>query len=254
MSVEPNESSRLLADAPGVYESTTCCEGGFDRIADDFVGRTKDDDVVTLGLKRLCFAFGVTIGLWLLSFVIIMLEISVEGRTWPEDLAMFVPMWLGTAIGILSTILVSRHICMNANLVTKEQRLELREEGRERDSLFVDYDSLALLRRVLCWNVGLFMSFLLLFLSQILFSLWYIFGAVGLWRALVPAIMLAAGYLCYIYMMNVVSLPCCALATVAVVEAVRIQMVLPQVMAPLLTCDVTVLPLRSCCCSSAITS
>lgn len=227
MSNEPNESSRLLGDTPGVYESTTCCEGGFDRLADDYVGRTIDDDVVTLGLKRLCFAFGVTIGLWLVSFIVVMIEISVKGHTSPRDLAMFVPMWLGTAVGISSTILVSRHICLNANLVTKEERLKLREEGRERDALFVDYDSLALLRRLLCWNVGLFMSFLLVFISQILFSLWYIFGFIGLWHALIPSILLAAGYLTYIYLMNVVSLMCCGFVTFAVEQMVRLLTFLP---------------------------
>lgn len=221
MNSEPNETSSLLVESPGVFESTTCCEGGFDRIADDFVGKTGDDDVVTLGLKRLCFAFGITIGFWLLSFVIIMINLSVTGRMTSEDLAMFVPMWFGTTIGILSTILVSRHICLNANLITKEQRLELREEGLERDALFVDYDSLALLRRLLCWNIGLFLSFLLVFISQILFSLWFVFGLIGLWQALIPSIFLTVGYLAYVYLMNVVSLTCCALLTMAVEEMVR---------------------------------
>ena len=221
MTEEATESSNLLsADSSEVFESTTCCRGGCYDIVDTFAGKVPQDDVVSLGVKQLSFTFCVTISLWLLTFIAIMINVGLNEPVFSEDLLMFGPMWLGTLIGLIGTALVSQRVCMNATLVSPDHREYMREQGLEQDAKFVDYDSLPLMRRLLCWNIGLFVSFLLVLISQILFSLWFIYGVIGLWHALIPVLILTAGYLVYLYLMNVVSVICCAVVTVAVAQMV----------------------------------
>lgn len=221
MAEEVSEITGLLpADASEVFESTTCCQGGFCHLVDSCAGKLPQDDVVSLGVKQLSFTFCITICFWLVTYVAIMVHIGMKEPVYSEDFLMFGPMWLGTLIGLVGTVFVSHSVCMNATLVSADHRQYMREQGLEQDAKFVDYDSLPLMRRLLCWNVGLFVSFLLVLVSQILFSLWFIYGLIGLWHALIPMLILTTGYLIYLYVMNVVSVVCCVIVTLAVVEMV----------------------------------
>ena len=80
------------------------------------------DDAVSLAIKRVCHAWAVTLGLWLFSFILVMLE-ALTGELNPACL--FIPMWAGSVYVIILVPTILHSICTNAQLVMPEQRLFL---------------------------------------------------------------------------------------------------------------------------------
>lgn len=186
-------------------------------------GKVTEDDVVSLAVKQLCVWFSLTMVLWLVSFVLVMLEIIDHDWFPREKVLLFVPMWVGSSVGLLSVIAVSIRVCRNATLISSERRLYMRRQGTETASLFIDYDSLPLMRRLFCWNLTLSATFIMLIIAQALFSIWFLYDKVELWHALVPVILLVCSYLGYLYIMAFMSLSSCAFGTLAVFQLVSIQ-------------------------------
>ena len=221
MNEESSERSRLLPESSTFQSNGNIC-GQCDVWIDSVVvGRSSEDDVVSLGLKRLCVAFSVVIIFWLISFIFIMMTVLFKWSITTWDLVLFLPMWIGTCTGIASTIYVSRHVCNNTTIVSPERRNYMRQQGTDECALFVDCDSLPLMRRLLCWNIGLCLAFMLVLVAQVLFSLWAIYGIIGLWHALIPVCLLIVGYLLYLFSMRVVSLSTCGFVALAVGQLVR---------------------------------
>lgn len=214
------ERARLLPASSPVQNNRSQCFTACAACADCAVEKNEDDDVVSLGVKRLCVLFSIVIGFWLLSFLLIMSDVIQHEEITAQAIFHFLPMWYGSAVGIISVVMVSVHVCGNATLISKERRQFLRRQGTEAQSLFIDYDSLPLMRRLFCWNIGLTITFLLVLTAQILFTLWFIYGIIGLWHALIPMILLTVGYLGYLYLMNFFSVLCCSCATLAVFQLV----------------------------------
>lgn len=214
------ERSRLLPAQPHNQNDRSLCFSACAACSNCVVEKHEDDDVVSLGIKRLCVMFSIVIGFWLLSFILIMSDVIQHERLTPQAIFQFLPMWYGSAVGIISVVMVSVHVCQNATLISKERRQYMRRQGTESQSLFIDYDSLPLMRRLFCWNIGLSITFLLILTAQILFTLWFIYDIIGLWHALIPMIILTCGYLLYLYAMNFFSLWCCGIVTLAVLQLV----------------------------------
>ena len=99
----------------------------------------------------------------------------------------------------------------------------MRRQGTETASLFIDYDSLPLMRRLFCWNLTLGITFIMLIIAQALFSVWFLYDEVELWHALVPVILLMCAYLGYLYVMAFMSLNSCAFGTLAVFQMVSVR-------------------------------
>jgi hypothetical protein len=152
----------------------------------------------------------------------IMLSILLHEGHYTGGVEMFIPMWVGTAVGMFGCIAVSRHVVLHATLISTERRQYLLRRGVD-GSLFVDYDSLPLMRRLLCWIAGLFVTLLLVLISQSLFAVWFLHNTVDLWHALIPALILTGGYLVYLLIMNVVSLTCFSLVALTVVQMVSVS-------------------------------
>lgn len=184
-------------------------------------GKSPEDDVVSLGVKQLCTWFSVTIFFWVVSFVLIMMEIIVHQEIVKDNIELFVPMWFGSTIGLTGVVAVSVRVCRNATLVSKERRMHMRRQGTESASLFIDYDSLPLMRRLFCWNLTFGITFIMLIIAQVLFSLWYVYDEIELWHALVPIVLLLCWYLGYLYLMAFMSLTSCGFGSLAVAQMVR---------------------------------
>lgn len=179
-----------------------------------------EDDVVTLGVKGLCFALTLCVLLWLLSFVLIMIQIIKNDLYFSVNALLFIPMWIGTAIAILTTIYVSRNVCKNATLVTRERREYMRASGVECDHEFIDYESLPLCRKLFFLSITIAVSTLVAFFAQIVFYLWFAGVIKDVWNASTPIITLLVVYQVYMYSMTFFSLQTCFLFTLLIIQLV----------------------------------
>lgn len=179
-----------------------------------------DDDSVSIAYKEFNFLLAVSLMLWLLTYFFVMLDVltSFIPRGFVGFLV-FVPMWCGSLLGITSAILIARKICTSPTLVSRERRLFMRAQGVE-SLQFIDYDSLPLMRSLFCRTTVTGVTFALLLVSQILYYHWFTYGTIGLWHALVPAIIILVLFLLYLYTVEVFSLFSCAVLTLGVVELV----------------------------------
>jgi hypothetical protein len=179
--------------------------------ADDlFFSRTVEDDVVTLGVKKLCLSVSVTSLCCLCSFFLLMMDylFPAEFHGGFVRVILFAPMWVGTIMGIVAAFTITYTVYKNAVLISRERRLYMREnlDSSESSKLYIDYDSLPLMRKLLCWNILIFIALWLILASQVMFAFWFVYGAIGLWNALIPAFIVAAIGLIYIFVVNVMSL------------------------------------------------
>ena len=65
-----------------------------------------EDDAVSLAVKMLIRCLTIVISLWLLSYVIIMLQVIAKGHFVEWTCFLFIPMWLGSFLGLISVPLV----------------------------------------------------------------------------------------------------------------------------------------------------
>eukprot|EP01038_Epipyxis_sp_PR26KG_P015845 gene15845-21467_t len=178
-------------------------------IGEIFLKHDIEDDAVSLSVKYFVLWFSFCLILWLISFVAVMIQIMDKGNLTKENAALFIPMWVGSVLGILSSVRISLKVCNNATLVSRERRLFMRAHGTEDGQQFIDYDSLPLMRRLFFWTIVLSISFLFALFAQILYYLWFIHKVIGIWHAIVPISFLIIVYLFYMYIVEVFSLISC---------------------------------------------
>lgn len=190
----------------------------FSHRLEEFLGTNIEDDAVSLGVRKFGLTISISLLLWLLSYILVMIQILDKGKFSRSDFALFIPMWLGSALGLGLVVYISIYVCKSATLVSRERRLFMRAQGVESARDFVDYDSLPLMRRLFCWNVVMMLSFFLAFITQILYYLWFVERLIGIWHVLVPLSFLIFGYLIYLYVMAIFSIKACLIFTFGVVQ------------------------------------
>lgn len=184
----------------------------------------EDDDAITISLRNLLGVLITVLVMWLLSYVLIMVQvIHCEHffiRNWP----IFVPMWLGSLVGLVGCGRISGKICKGPlHLVTEDRRALLRYRGMENDQkqYLVDLSSLPLMRTLLFFIGTAIISLLLILIGQILFYLWFV-GVIELWHAIVPLNVLFIGYAVFMYLVKLFSLRSCFLLILAFIQFVSI--------------------------------
>jgi hypothetical protein len=180
------------------------------------------DDSISLGVKRLSNVITICLGLWLFSYIIIMIQVIDNGRRIPFTLLMFLPMWIGSIFGLISAILILRQICSKGlNLVTKERRLFMKVQiNPEPDDEVTDYESLPLMRYFFLW-ASVFAVFILLASStQFLFFLWYSFDIIGMWHAFIPLLVISSILIVYVYIVDTLSIWNCGLVLLLFIQVV----------------------------------
>ena len=169
-----------------------------------FIHKSQDDDVISVGIKKLSLYLTISIVLWIITFLFITYKI-IQGYVIDEkDFLLFIPMYLGSILGIFNVVILSITVCNNPTLISRERRMFLRMHGPDsEEAQYIDYDSLPLMRRLFCWNLILLIVFIMILISQILYSMWFVYSIIGLWHALLPIIILVFLCLLYIAVVNV---------------------------------------------------
>mmetsp|Transcript_33312 Transcript_33312/g.48244 ORF Transcript_33312/g.48244 Transcript_33312/m.48244 type:complete len:483 (-) Transcript_33312:370-1818(-) len=191
-----------------------------DSVVNFFCSRDLEDDVVSKGVKDFCCALFSCMILWVLSFILVMLQVIEHGHFVTRNVLLFIPMWTGSLIGIGAATIISLKICTNPVLVSRERRLYMRAQGTEALYQFIDYDSLPLMRRLICWNLVLIVSFIFALVAQVLFYLWFVHAIIGLWHALVPVCILGVLYMSYLYIIEVFSRTACVVFSLVALQMV----------------------------------
>jgi hypothetical protein len=151
-----------------------------------------------------------------------MLQVMSHDRLFPQNWPLFVPMWFGSAMGLLGSLYIAWNTCNNNPvLMTRERRLFLRAQGIEEGHTFVDHESLPLMKQLFFWKLSVVLSLLLIVVAQGLYYLWFV-GRLPLADAVAPLHVLFFCYLVYMYLVKAFEVKSCILLTVAFLQWVRI--------------------------------
>ena len=134
-----------------------------------------------------------------------MIEIMFHGTKSPLTTLIFIPMWSGSIYAIVTVISVLYEICNHTKLISPEQRIFLRMQGKLIGNLYMDYESLPLLRRLFFWGIVSAVFSFLAVITQVLYYLWLVEGLIGIWNALIPVIIMLLLFLAYVIVMTTVS-------------------------------------------------
>ena len=175
---------------------------------------TKLDDAVSIGVRRLGVTLIVSVSLWLLSYIMVMLQVIEKGHFLPFTSFLFIPMWIGSVYGFVSITVILVDVCRNCGtLVSKERKLFMQAQGVELEQ-YVDFESLPLMRRLFFWSSVLATFLVLSFTTQIFFYLWLVAGIIGMWHAFYPVLLVFVLLFTYLILVKTLSpFTCCCLAS-----------------------------------------
>lgn len=218
-------------NASGDYQSIPPSAADGTRVSNVFIGKFKsilvlsygvytkyilqetlDDDAVSLGVKQFIFLLILSILLWLTSYLLVISHVIKHNHcNTDKDWRLFVPMWIGSCVGVLGSIGVSVQVCRTVIFVTRERRLYMIAQGIARDTSYVDYESLPLMRRLFCWSIVSGISFILALVTQILYYDWFAGSVKSLSEALLPLVSVIIIYMVYMFAVNIFSIQTCVI-------------------------------------------
>lgn len=182
------------------------------------------DDAVSIGVKRLCTTFIFCVVLWLISYIMVLLQVIDQGHFVRFTAFLFIPMWIGSIGGLALIVFILRSVCKNgATLVSRERRLFMLAQGLELEQ-FIDFESLPLMRRLFFWSSVLATFLILTLTTQIFLYMWVVAGVIGIWHAAIPVLIEFAIIQIYFILVKTLSLASCtcfALSYLAVVSKTR---------------------------------
>lgn len=187
--------------------------------------RGHHDDVVTIAIKNTMLIFVITILLWIVSYILVMIQILHKDHFFAYNWPLFSPMWLGSFFGLSKCLFISYQLCKTPfQLITSDRRLHLRFRGleMEQEQYLMDLESLPLMRIWFFYCIVIIISFIFILITQILFYLWFIGIIHELWHVIVPLKILFIGYLMYMYLVKVFSLRSCFLLTLGFIQFVSL--------------------------------
>ena len=249
---EDNDNDNLLPSITTATKSKSNIKcSSIYNILTSLIKRTINDDLITLETKKLYFIITITILLWLLSFILIIYYIinKIKINNNYYYVYLFIPMWLGTIISIIKIITMIYSICSNPTLIPRERSTRLlniikyqnnnnntavnkndndyddNDEENMEELRYIDYDSLPLMRRLFCSSFLLLLSLILIIITQILFSLWYLFynnHIINIYHTFIPIIILFCLFLLYSSLIKAASLQTCIVFTVLFIQLVSV--------------------------------
>jgi hypothetical protein len=183
------------------------------------------DDAVSIGVKRLCATFIFCVILWLISYIMVLLQVIDKGHFVSYTAFLFIPMWIGSIGGLVLIVFILRNVCKNgATLVSRERRLFMLAQGLELEQ-FIDFESLPLMRRLFFWSSVLATFLILTLTTQIFLYMWVVAGVIGIWHAAIPVLIEFAIIQIYFILVKTLSLASCtcfALSYLAVVSSYHV--------------------------------
>lgn len=168
------------------------------------VTETVPDDAVTSALRKLVKRWSETISMWLLSFILVMLLNIIYNHLPAWGIIFFVPMWYGSGIQVVSSIYILKDLChVGGKTVQRSEVERLRDNVRAK---FVEHDSLMLMRKIFLYGLLSVLYAFFAILSQLMIYLWLVSGAIGMWQALIPIIIVAMCFLAYALLVRTCSI------------------------------------------------
>jgi hypothetical protein len=182
------------------------------------------DDVISISTKKFIFIIIFIMIFWIWSYILVILELISEynntmHRFTHHDYLLFLPMWIGSILGIIFIMLISYGMCYQVSLISRDRRISLNTAANH-STQYIEYESLPLMRRLLAWIASTFITLILCFISQILFYLWYIHDIWTVYYAVMPIMFLSVVYMIYMYIMEIFDLWACITYTCLVVGLV----------------------------------
>lgn len=222
---DPVESTNLLQiSSTGVKGEKVSASAGltYDSVNVQLQARsTKLDDAVSIGVRRLSTTLMVSVCLWLLSYIMVMLQVIEKGHFVPFTSFLFIPMWIGSVYGFVSITVILIDVCRNCGtLISKERKLFMQAQGVELEQ-YVDFESLPLMRRLFFWSSVLATFLVLSFTTQIFFYLWLVAGAIGMWHAFYPVLLVFILLFIYLILVKTLSPFTCSCLASSFVGLVR---------------------------------
>jgi len=129
-----------------------------------------DDDAVSVALKKFMRRISWMISLWLMSYVIVMLQVIDKGHFIRWTVVLFIPMWSGSFVGFLAVLSVFMLFCFgDMKLITKDEFHALKSSSvKPVPDSYLHYDSIPLLRRLLFWSCTAVVFVTMITLSQVI--------------------------------------------------------------------------------------
>jgi hypothetical protein len=205
------ESSSLLQSPGPTGRGIPAAVSSYDSVSiKSSVIASTVDDAVSLGVKRLCTTFITCTVLWLISYVVIMLQVIEKGHFVPFTSFLFIPMWIGSLYGLVSIALIIMGVCKHGGtLISKERRLFMLALGLQIEQ-YIDFESLPLMRRLFFWSTVLATFLLLTLTTQIFLYLWIVAGLIGMWHAVIPLLITFTVIFIYLILVKTMSLTACS--------------------------------------------
>jgi hypothetical protein len=178
---------------------------------DDTVVRDTDDmgdDAVSHGVRKMGACISRTLVLWLFSYTLMMIH-GVMGYRSTSTIYRTIEfsfLWTGSVLGLVELALLLHSVCkQGGTLVSKERRIYMVAFDINPEE-YIDTASLPLLRQLLWWATLLSILFVTAFATQLYSFCWLITGKIGMWRSLVPMIVMFGIALVYVAVMKNMSL------------------------------------------------
>jgi len=165
-----------------------------------------EDDAVSISLKHLSLNIIIVIGLWLISYTLIIIQI-IDNHFIKFISYLFIPMIIGTIYGILSIILITKKLFNSLTLQTEERREYLEQHNNNDTNNMIDYHSLPLLRRLLFCNLLLFLFLISVLITQILMYIYFVYtNYISILQAMIPVILYTFLFLSYMFIIDTLSI------------------------------------------------
>ena len=167
-----------------------------------------EEDAVSHGIRKLGGCLMRTTLLWLLSYVLIMIHeiIGYQSTSIIYRVVEFIPLWIGSLLGMIEIVILLQLVCkQGSTLISKERRIYMIAYDSNPEE-YINSESLPLLRQLLFWSILLSIIYITTFATQIYSFYWLITGKIGLWRSLIPMIIMFAILLIYVTMVKSLSI------------------------------------------------
>ncbi len=184
--------------------------------------RNPDDDLVTVSVKKFNLFILGSLVCWLISFAMIMTQIITSYTAFSGNWLCFIPMWIGSFVGLFGVFRVFLTVCRPSSLITRERKLYLQkyypQQFQERN--YIEQQSLPLMRRLFCWSIVLAITYFLLLIAQICYYFWFI-KVLSIWDSVISLTLILSTFMIYMYTVHIFNWIICILFSLFVLQLVR---------------------------------
>ena len=114
------------------------------------------------------------------------------------------------------------------NLTYLHMHTRARDQSNN-ETQYIDYESLPMLRRLFFWGGITVIFAVMATITQVLLYLWLVAGAIGMWSALCPVIIMIVLLLCYMFILKTISIETCLLCSLLFLVMVGKNNCIPKV-------------------------